>query len=759
MMMRVMLEAALRSLLMAATVWAGLRLLRISHVVVQKVAWGLVLVAALAMPFLMRWHVVESRSALVLPVYRLSQAAHASAPVAAVPPMQAPPTVSDAAAAEPTAEPSADPSADPSDPAVPSGLMIAPLRGRFVHESSWPPVRPMAAVATIYLVVAGIFLLRLLCGLTVAFGLWRGAQPASPPLGQRHAVRVSSAIDTPVTIGSCILLPECYGEWEEAKLRMVVAHERAHVRQGDFYLQLVASLYTAALWFSPLGWLLVRKLSELGEATSDHAALEEASTRTGYAELLLEFAAMPRRPYAGVALAPGVAMARSSNIQRRIDRLLNERHFRLAFMGGKRHIVFAAALVPCALLAATSLVRVQAAQALESPQVSAAQDQAPMAPAEPAKPSAIPSPVVKVAPALRATPVIKAAPVRATPAVSVTPNIAAQTSVAVTPMVPAMPALDPRPAIIVTQSVTPVVSVVAAPSWPVVAYATQTEAPNSVSSRDSYMIHTGDGDQDSYAVVSGGSSIIASGDFGADFAKAHDKVHGDFIWFKHDGKSYVIDDPALVAQAKQLLKPMEELGHQQAELGEQQARLGAEQARLGEMQAHASVPMADMAEAMAEAQVAMSKLQLSDLRDSIHVQMPDISKEMAAAQASLQDLQRSGAFNVQIPDISKDIAAAAESMKKVQLENKQFLTQDELTTIQQRVKDMQGKFSYLQSQAGEKQSAIGEQQSNLGEQQSKLGEQQSKLGKQQSKLAEENSQKMKAMFSDALHNGKAKPVD
>ena len=39
--------------------------------------------------------------------------------------------------------------------------------------------------------------------------------------------------------------------------------------------------YTAALfWFSPLGWWLKRKLSDLGEAISDRAGLEEAASRS-----------------------------------------------------------------------------------------------------------------------------------------------------------------------------------------------------------------------------------------------------------------------------------------------------------------------------------------------------------------------------------------------------------------------------------------------------------------------------------------------
>lgn len=53
-------------------------------------------------------------------------------------------------------------------------------------------------------------------------------------------------------------------------------------------------------------------------------------------------------------------MARTSNLSHRLDRLLNERVFRQAFTGNRRTLV-TAVLVPLAMLAATTLVRVQAA--------------------------------------------------------------------------------------------------------------------------------------------------------------------------------------------------------------------------------------------------------------------------------------------------------------------------------------------------------------------------------------------------------------
>src|ERR1700722_9348455 len=68
-----LVEIALRALLVAVAVWAGLRLLGVRDVLAQKAAWGLVLVAAILMPLLlplaMRWQVAPSSMTLALPAH------------------------------------------------------------------------------------------------------------------------------------------------------------------------------------------------------------------------------------------------------------------------------------------------------------------------------------------------------------------------------------------------------------------------------------------------------------------------------------------------------------------------------------------------------------------------------------------------------------------------------------------------------------------------------------------------------------------
>ncbi len=382
-----LVEASIRALVAAVAVWAGLRLLGVGNVLVQKVAWGLVLLAALAMPLLPRSQATPAWVGLKLPAVRLPalelpapstwmqrqaakpQLTASAPPVALTEPdgsasRYPAPVISTAQFDTPTEEPATTGVSSVTVAVPPGSSLQAALASTNSAEGSRPPAaRPRAhlmslaaAAWSLYLGVFAALLLRMLFGLVSALGLWLTAEPAEA-LGEQDAgvrVRASRRVASPVNIGSGIVLPADYMSWGEEKLRIVLAHERSHIRQGDFYLQLAAAFYASMFWFSPLGWWLKRKLYELGEAISDRAGLQQAASRSSYAQVLLEFAALPR------PTLTGVAMARTSHLSQRIERLLNESSFRHSFAAAGRRALLAVLLVPVALFAATALVRVEA---------------------------------------------------------------------------------------------------------------------------------------------------------------------------------------------------------------------------------------------------------------------------------------------------------------------------------------------------------------------------------------------------------------
>ncbi len=75
-MIPVLIEAALRSILVGMVVAVGLRIFRIHNVVAQKAAWGLVLTAALAMPWLLptvgRWQLLPESASIVIPAHPMT---------------------------------------------------------------------------------------------------------------------------------------------------------------------------------------------------------------------------------------------------------------------------------------------------------------------------------------------------------------------------------------------------------------------------------------------------------------------------------------------------------------------------------------------------------------------------------------------------------------------------------------------------------------------------------------------------------------
>jgi hypothetical protein len=385
-------EAALRAALGAAVVWCGMRILRIRNVPVQKAAWGMVLAAALAMPLLLHWHLRPVTVSISLPQMPPQ-------PLAAIAPdsQQAPATTR---AVDQPAQPDVLPRVVHSAPLqiesgaptpAPQPKPAAAVSPRAIFRPSlFTPHRLVIAGEGLYLGVCSFLLFRLVWGLCAAVKLWLEAEPlrAMDGLGafSNKGVRSTRRVAAPINIGSGVLLPSDYAEWDAEKLRIVMAHERAHIRQGDFYLQTAAGLYAAVFWFSPLGWWLKRKLSELGEAISDRAGLDEAASRSSYAQILLEFAARPHPTLIGVA------MARRSNLSHRIEQLLNETKFRQAFAPNRRTFV-TALLVPVVLFAATTLVRVEATA--QAPQQAApASPQAPSSSpaAQPAAPDAAQAP-------------------------------------------------------------------------------------------------------------------------------------------------------------------------------------------------------------------------------------------------------------------------------------------------------------------------------------------------------------------------------
>jgi beta-lactamase regulating signal transducer with metallopeptidase domain len=118
-----------------------------------------------------------------------------------------------------------------------------------------------------------------------------------------------------------IILPAGASEWPEARARIVLRHELAHVRRGDWMVQMIAQTVRAVYWFNPLVWVVCRRLRLESECACDDAVLARDIDGAEYAGHLLELArALNLR---GHSWSAALSMARLSTIERRFSAMLN----------------------------------------------------------------------------------------------------------------------------------------------------------------------------------------------------------------------------------------------------------------------------------------------------------------------------------------------------------------------------------------------------------------------------------------------------
>ncbi len=270
-MLPLLLDSALRSLVLGAAVWALLKLARLCDTRTETAIWTAVLIAALAMPLLSHH----------IPGLVLNLPWSGSAPPS-------------------------------SDGALPSAAF--PTAGL----PAWDARHIEAGLLGIYFVGLILCGLRLAAGLLLTLRLYRRAGAVDAEWSEGRDIRVSAEIQSPVSLAGAILVTVDYRDWSPAKRAAVLAHEEAHIARGDFFVQLAARIHCVLFWFSPFAWWLQSKLAEIAETASDDAAVRRLDDRTAYAEILVEVARCAQR-------APLIiAMAKSSFIEQRVDHILSE---------------------------------------------------------------------------------------------------------------------------------------------------------------------------------------------------------------------------------------------------------------------------------------------------------------------------------------------------------------------------------------------------------------------------------------------------
>jgi ankyrin repeat protein len=152
--------------------------------------------------------------------------------------------------------------------------------------------------------------------------------------------RNASVLVTWGAIRPRVVLPAGSDNWPEERVRIVLRHELAHIRRGDWIVQMMAQALRIVYWFNPLVWIACRRLRLESECACDDAVLSHGIEGHEYAEHLLDLARVLNKP--GQSWSAALTMARTSTIERRFSAMLNP--------GLNRHPVTRFALLSMALI-------------------------------------------------------------------------------------------------------------------------------------------------------------------------------------------------------------------------------------------------------------------------------------------------------------------------------------------------------------------------------------------------------------------------
>ncbi len=251
------------------------------------------------------------------------------------------PAAADHLASESAAESLSAKSPAPGISVVPStstrGLNTqAPVLKAVATTSRRLPLR--AAIGLAWLAVCFLLLVRLALAAIATARLRRSSIPASSPLvlnlferakesaglRTRAKLRLSGRIASPISIGvfrASILLPESLAqEMPPEQLRPILLHELAHIRMGDYAVNVVQRFIEALLFFHPFVYLLNRRVRRLREEICDNWVLSRLPDAIVYAKALTALAERwisPKRNLVGVGL-----FSRPVRLSSRIERIL-----------------------------------------------------------------------------------------------------------------------------------------------------------------------------------------------------------------------------------------------------------------------------------------------------------------------------------------------------------------------------------------------------------------------------------------------------
>jgi beta-lactamase regulating signal transducer with metallopeptidase domain len=298
---------------------------------------------------------------------------------------------------------------------------------------------------------------------------------------------------------------------------------------------------------------------------------------------------------------------------------------------------------------------------------------------------------------------------------------------AITPVTAATPAVAPTPVTAATPAIAPMPVVAATPATPATA-----PTPALAATATTGSITLNGGNHEAYAMVRAGEDgMMLSGDLDdiGEVKRVRQHLHSDFMWFRHDGKTYVLQDPATLAAARRAWAPAEEMGERMEVLGKQMEPLGQRMEALSkQMEA-----LSDDGEPYARQMEALSK------------RMEPLAEQQAELGEKMQELAASRR------DVSDDVRIEAEM---AQLQRRMEPLQSQMETLSRAMQEHSAAMQRAQLPMQEMSRRMQEASKPMED----LSRQMDALGKRQEPLVKQADADVRRLLEQALRDGKAVPA-
>lgn len=143
-------------------------------------------------------------------------------------------------------------------------------------------------------------------------------------IGRRVLFSIHQRLEVPIVIGvlrPVILAPlSILNDLSVDQVEAILAHELAHVRRHDYFVNLIQSAIETLFFYHPAVWWISKQIRRERECACDEIAAAACGDRAGYAQALAELETLR---LSCTRLAPALAGSGRSELVARVRRLVN----------------------------------------------------------------------------------------------------------------------------------------------------------------------------------------------------------------------------------------------------------------------------------------------------------------------------------------------------------------------------------------------------------------------------------------------------